>query len=332
MIEVRTPGRLHFGLLAYHPQARRQFGGVGLMVRRPDVLIRLEPRPVGDDFEASGRMADRAVEFARHFARRAVDEQLVAHMPGAHLHVLRVPRPHAGLGSGTQLAMAVARALAALIELDATDAAELAHLVDRGRRSAIGAHGSLAGGLIVDGGKAHQQRLAPLVGRFAFPDSWTVLLVRPSSLHGTSGTREVEAFADLPPIEPGMTDRMCRIVLLDLLPSLVDRNLESFGEALFELQQLAGECFKAAQGGVYADPLLAEIVGHIRKEGVHGVGQSSWGPTLYAVCDDLERADHLAANLQRRFELTAAEIMTTRADNEGGTLRHISPRVKTGGG
>ena len=153
MIEVRTPSRIHFGLLAYHPQRGRQFGGVGLMLRRPDVAIRVTTNPASGDFEGSGRMADRAVGFARRFAQSALADRLTAHVPPARIEVRRVPRPHTGLGSGTQLGMAVARAMAGLIERDDLGADAFSRLVGRGRRSAVGVHGSFLGGLIVDGGK-----------------------------------------------------------------------------------------------------------------------------------------------------------------------------------
>ena len=78
-----------------------------------------------------------------------------------------------------------------------------------------------------------------------------------------SSTRVATAHA----IDEPATARMCRIVLLDLLPALVERDLQAFGHALFDLQRRAGECFKAAQGGVYADPLLQQIVDHVRERG-----------------------------------------------------------------
>src|SRR5262245_34212164 len=139
MIEIRTPSRLHFGLLAYSRDDARQFGGAGLMVRHPETLIRVRPT-AAKGFIASGRMADRVVEFANRFATGAADRGW-GEIGGASLEVLRVPRPHTGLGSGTQLAMAVARALAELIERDDLPPHELAALAGRGKRSAIGVHG-----------------------------------------------------------------------------------------------------------------------------------------------------------------------------------------------
>ena len=321
MIEVRTPSRLHFGLLAYGDAPRRQFGGLGLMVRHPNVLIRVRQQPLGRQFTGDGPMADRAITFAKRFAMRAVAVGLIDHVPPVHIRVARVPRPHTGLGSGTQLGMAVARALAALIDRGDLGAAALAGLVGRGRRSAVGAHGSITGGLIIEGGKAEATQLAPLIARLDFPDPWRIVLIRPEQLDGLAGQRELRAFADLPPIPAELSARMCQLTLLGLAPAMVERQLDEFGWALFELQQLAGECFKTAQGGVYAHPLLARVVDFIRKQKITGVGQSSWGPTLYAITGDDESAERLAGAVQNQFGFGPGEVRVTQADNKGCVVR-----------
>lgn len=327
MIEVRTPCRLHFGLLAYGHAAYRQFGGIGLMVQYPNVVIRVRRQPLGRQFTSDGPMADRAMAFAKSFADQAVAEGLIDSVPPVHIRVARVPRPHTGLGAGTQLAMAVARALAILIERDDLGVEALAGLVGRGLRSAVGAHGSMAGGLIIEGGKTEATSLSPLIARLEFPNPWRIVLIRPEQLVGVAGQRELRAFAELPPISSELTARMCQLALMSLAPAMVERNLDEFGWALFELQQLAGESFKTAQGGIYAHPLLTRIVDFIRNQKIAGVGQSSWGPTLYAITGDDESAERLAGAVQRRFGLGSGEVRVTRADNRGCVIRNHSTTV-----
>ncbi|MDX1681661.1 MAG: hypothetical protein R3336_00945, partial [Phycisphaeraceae bacterium] len=104
-------------------------------------------------------------------------------------------------------------------------------------------------------------------------------------------------------------------------PALAESDLDGFGEALYRLQQTVGSCFKAAQGGIYADEQLAEIVAWCRREGVRGVGQSSWGPTLYAVVGSESEAEGLADRLAKQFDLNAGEeVWVTRADNQGARI------------
>ena len=316
MIELCTPSRLHFGLLAYSRSGARQFGGVGLMIRKPEVVVRVES---SDTIRATGPMAERAASFAERFIERCDDPAL----RGAHIQVVRAPRPHTGLGTGTQLGMAVARALALVIGRDDWDAAELAQRVGRGERSAIGAYGFFTGGLIVEGGKLDTTRLSPLLAHQPFPAGWRIVLVSPRRLEGLSGTRERQAFAHMPDISDDATAAMCRLVLLGLLPALRENDLPAFGEALFALQQTVGQCFAPAQGGIYADPMLDDIVQFIRAQNIPGVGQSSWGPTLYAVVEDHERAERLVHSLRGQFDFNDEEVIVTEVDNDGAQARTV---------
>ncbi len=321
MIEIRTPSRLHFGLLALGAMRSRQFGGVGLMVREPDLVVRVER--ADDGFDASGPMTDRAVAFAKRFAERAQQRSIGRAISGARISVRRAPRPHTGLGTGTQLAMAVARGLAALIGRDELGPAELARLVGRGRRSAIGLHGFFHGGLIVEGGKRDSDGVSPMVVQQSFPDDWPIVVVTPERLAGLAGQRETHAFSTMTPTPDSVTGRLCELTLLGLLPAVIERDLDTFGDALYEMQQVVGQCFAAAQGGVYADPMLERIVGCIRESGVRGVGQSSWGPTVYAVTPNEQVADEIARRVRDRFDLADTEVRVTWADNQGSSLKEI---------
>ena len=104
---------------------------------------------------------------------------------------------------------------------------------------------------------------------------------------------------------------MCRLVMLGMLPALHEGDNRTFGEALYEYNRDAGEPFVPDQGGIYASPQAKAIVKCIRDAGVSGVGQSSWGPTLFAICEDIERAQSLKARLDRHFPNTCCESFAT---------------------
>lgn len=353
MIEIRTPCRLHFGLLALgEPRdgsevISRQFGGAGLMIRRPEVVVRMglidpgvpcsqtQTRDpcTGLTIAYGGRLGDKAAQFVQRFWARLSQLQpdrctaATAALRGHTLsvEVLRVPRPHTGLGSGTQLGMAISRGLAQLLELPDLRPDDLAPLVGRGARSAVGTHGFFQGGFLIDGGKSAGTQLAPLLMRLDFPQDWRVVLIRPRTLEGLAGEREVQAFTALAPIPRGVSAHLCQLVLLGMAPALVEQDLDGFGQSLYELQRGVGECFAAAQGGIYADPLLERIVDHVRGTGVKGVGQSSWGPSLYAIVRDEAQAAQLAADVQRQFDLhKLGEVLVTQADNHGAKLQRVN--------
>ena len=324
MIDVITPSRLHFGLLAFDPAQPRQFGGIGLMVRQPNTRIRLSE---SNSVTAEGRMADRAQAFADSFIDWARRESHIVRRRGVHIKIASIPRPHTGLGSGTQLGIAVATGLAKLFDIDALCIDHRAAAVQRGKRSAIGAHGFDHGGLIMEAGKTDPTALSPMIGRWTFPEHWRIVLVRPKAMDGLSGHREQTAFDSKLSIPPNVTAELCRIALLGIIPGTVEQDIDQFGEALFELQTKVGDCFATAQGGRWADPLLGSIIDYVRADGVAGVGQSSWGPTIYAVCEDLDRAEALATSVQTQFNLDHDEVRITEADNHGAVVRSVQQSV-----
>jgi beta-RFAP synthase len=292
MTRVAAPSRLHFGLLSL-PAAGpdhwpgldgapglpvRHFGGVGLMVDRPGLAVRVEPAEV---WCATGPLADRALGFAR----RVIGTLPAGERRPFNLVVEHAPAEHTGLGVGTQLGLAVAMAIANETGHCDWSAVELASRAGRGERSAVGVHGFDRGGLIVEGGKVPGDALSPLVARLAFPAHWAVILFTPAAGGPWHGGLERQAFARLAAAgpSPAETESLCRLVLTGLLPALASADLDGFGEAVYELNARAGDAFAAAQGGRYAGPAVAELVTRLRGLGVKGVGQSSWGPTVFAV-------------------------------------------------
>jgi beta-ribofuranosylaminobenzene 5'-phosphate synthase len=152
-----------------------------------------------------------------------------------------------------------------------------------------------------------------------FPEEWSVVLAIPGDLEGSHGRGETEAFASLGPSDLRRTDALCRLVLLGMLPALVERDLDAFGEALHDFNRRVGEMFRPVQNDQYAHPRVAALIRFLRAEGVRGVGQSSWGPTVYAIVhrDD---AAAVAECLRRAHGLGGDEVIVTTAANHGARL------------
>lgn len=316
MIRVVAPARLHFGLLSlpgagdkFWPDGHgapaipvRRYGGVGLMVEEPALRLRVEPASF---WSAEGPLASRALAFAEQFLQESPELSLTPQ----RLVIEAAPPEHSGFGSGTQLGLTVARALAPSLPV-----AELARRVGRGRRSALGVHGFEQGGFLVEAGKHSDEGLAPLVTRLPFPESWRIVLARPEMPVRWHGERERQAFQEIAPSYKARasTEALCRLVLLGLVPALIERDLAVFGEALFDFNARAGEAFAAVQGGTYAGPEIAELIEFVRRQGTRGVGQSSWGPTVFAVVAE-DEAEGLARALRSRGVTT----LVTRAAGTG---------------
>jgi beta-RFAP synthase len=274
MIRVLTGSRLHFGLLRPPPaEDQRGFGGCGLMIEAPAVRVAVEP---ASDWSATGPSADRALDVGRHVAQDRPHRIVVEECPPEHV----------GLGVGTQLSLAVARAVTQALGGPVKSAVELARLTGRGGRSGVGVHGFDHGGFLVDGGKRGKDMLAPLVARAEFPPEWRIVLLTPPGPAVWHGDRERAAFAAL--AGTAADDSLCRLVLLGMLPALAEHDLQAFSAALYEYNTRAGEPFRAAQGGSFAAG-SADLIDWVRRQGIAGVGQSSWGPTVFGVVGDAER-------------------------------------------
>src|SRR5215217_4273177 len=188
-VRVEAPARLHLGMLAVAGGERR-FGGLGVSVSRPAVVLEAEP---ADELSAEGPDAERALAFARR-CRDALGLE-----GGAHLRIVEAIPQHVGLGSGTKLALTVAQALATLEGRD-VDAPGLAQAAGRAARSAVGMWTFALGGLVVEGGvRSGVERPAPLLAQHPMPDEWRAVLVVPKAEPGLSGVAEEDAFRRLVP-------------------------------------------------------------------------------------------------------------------------------------
>ena len=290
-VSVTAPARLHLGFLDLNGSRGRRFGSVGLTLDAP--CVALSARRAAS-FAIAGPQADRAALFAHALRTRF-------NLPDdCQLAVSQVIPEHVGLGSGTQLGIAVGVALARLYRLDLS-VREIAVVVQRGQRSGIGAGAFELGGFLVDGGKGASDEPPPIVSRADFPADWRVLLVLDRASRGLHGELETAAFQTLPAFPEALAGHLCRLMLMQALPALAERDIEGFGNAIGELQRITGDYFAPAQGGRFASPVVADALAWIESQGIAGVGQSSWGPTGFAIVAGENRAVELARAAQARW-------------------------------
>jgi beta-ribofuranosylaminobenzene 5'-phosphate synthase len=313
-VHVAAPSRLHFGLWSLGGTGR-QFGGVGAMVEWPGLRLEIAG---ARHFSAGGPLADRATEFARRWA-----EFHRLPLPACEVHVREAPPEHIGLGTGTQLALAVAAGLNAWCGLPAQSPLELAISVGRGLRSAVGTYGFAQGGLIVEQGKVAGELVSPLDCRIDMPEEWRFALVRPIELTGLSGNDEAEAIASLAEIPREIHAQLVAEAREHLVPAAATEDFGDFAASLYRYGNLAGQCFADRQGGPYNGPLLAALVERIREMGHAGVGQSSWGPTLFVVCQSQPAAEELTHQLAAEDTFGDLETIITPPCNSGARI-HLS--------
>jgi beta-ribofuranosylaminobenzene 5'-phosphate synthase len=305
-VVVTAPARLHFGMLDPAGLGPRRFGGCGVGVESPRVVVGVRPRS-GDEVIAHGCQAERATGFARRACAA------FGHREGLDVDVRETIPPHAGLGSGTKLGLAIARGVAELAGVRA-DPEALAAASGRAARSSVGSWTFAAPGLVVEAGVTEDGLISPLVVRHLMPEHWRCVLALPVGDEGLSGDAEERFFTELH--EPGGGEpRVARLLLTALLPGLVAGDIDEFGSALSAIQREIGSMFASRQGGVF-HPRAAPVVEALETLGVRAVGQSSWGPTVYGIVAGPERAAEVADGLRAATD-GAVEVRVVDFDRRG---------------
>lgn len=335
-VTVKAPARLHFGFLDLNGELGRLYGSLGMAIDRPQVILKGELIEKSRRSEIETRFKEaqssaigptevivigekkaRVLTYARRFLE-------CFPLPGIVSLKLEETIPaHVGLGSGTQLSLAVGTALAQLAGIK-TSVQDLALIMGRGVHSGIGIGTFQYGGFIVDGGHAvveSNPKVPPIIFQHPVPRSWILVIAIPSIEPGFAGLREKQAFQSLPPAPPSLPEKICRLLLVQMLPALKEGNLKNFAQALTVIQQLVGECFAPVQGGRFANSVSAELIEYWLEQGVYGAGQSSWGPTVYALVDEEGQAAALL-DLSKKWlaKRGGGEVFLARSNNQGASV------------
>ena len=324
---IHTPSRIHVSLIDMHGGSGRVDGGVGITLDNPGILLEAELSPVlcvaGGDPSTQER--------AGRIAADVIDKIGVS---GSVAITIRNQYPaHLGLGSESQLSLAVARAIAELHGCNIT-VTELARLAGRGGTSGIGTAAFDYGGFIVDGGhrygiggeksdfrpSAASRGISPppVLVRHDFPPDWKILLAIPSVPAGASGTAEIDIFRDHCPVPLSEVRELCHEVMMRMLPGIVERDLDLFGSAVNIVQQIG---FKKVELSLQP-PEVTDLLGILREAGAAGAGLSSFGPAVYAIGDTDMRSIEKAAQSSMN-EGNGGSTIITAARNTGAVIRAV---------
>ncbi|MGH7429271.1 MAG: beta-ribofuranosylaminobenzene 5'-phosphate synthase family protein [Candidatus Methylomirabilaceae bacterium] len=325
-VTVRAPARLHFGFIDPDGSSGRIFGSIGLAIEEPSLVLEASP---ADRLIVEGDEAGRARALAQRFLRHYGVRQ------GAHISVKEMIPAHVGLGSGTQLALGIATALARLCSIKA-GVRELAAVMGRGARSGIGIATFDRGGFIIDGGQkvgatdrsSHLDPRPPTIVRHPFPEDWTFVVAIPRLGRGLAGQAEDRAFRRLAATSAPGAGTVSRTILMQMLPALLERDPVAFGRGLTRVQRIVGGWFRPVQGGTFANPLGARIARAMARAGALGVGQSSWGPAVYGMAKDEMQARKLEEAARTVIpEKVESAVFQARGNNRGAK---VSARMRAG--
>ena len=315
MLRIATPSRIHITLIDLNGSLGRVDGGIGIALDRPSIVISAEK---ADEVGVEGKST-----LSEQIRKGA--ELISKNHGGIHIDIEEEIPPHIGLGSGTQASLAGGMAANMLYDLGLS-VREMAKMVKRGGTSGIGVTAFEKGGFILDGGHRFDEKgfmpssasLAsppPVLLHHDFPD-WDIVLVIPH-IKGASGMREVNIFQEECPIPLGEVQALSHIILMELLPALIEKDLHSFGSAINRIQKIG---FKRRE--VDLQPQAREIMEVMLQSGAAGAGMSSFGPLIYGITDSpLEVKNAIKDQLGERVE-----ILMAQARNNGASIRFISPQ------
>jgi len=315
-IWVKAPARLHFGFVDLNGGTGRRFGSLGLTIKGLDTQIQASRSTI---VETSGADAERARRYANRLLERLGLEG------GISINIESAIPSHSGLGSGTQMALAVGKAIEKLFQIE-LGSRDIAAMLGRGNRSGIGIGAFEQGGFLVDGGRRSGGPLPSILFRTEFPDHWRVLLIFDAKSTGLHGDDERLAFQTLPTFPDEAAGALCRLLVMKVLPGLVEQQLDEFGESISEIQRVVGDYFSPAQGARYSSPAVAKALGWLGNQGIKAVGQSSWGPTGFAIIDGETQAVTLMRQLKAAFPDLPLQYQVVAGQNYGA---EVSTDVET---
>ena len=312
-VRVEAPARLHLGFLDLGGYSGRSFGSIGLAIDHFPTIVTARC--------GSGVKVDGAVGAALEVQVRAVLEHYQL-PPRIAIEVEQVAPSHAGLGSGTQLAIATGAAVLSAFQRP-VDVRELAQLTARGKRSGAGISLFEAGGFVVDGGHGAQTQVPPVLSRLEFPSPWRIIVIVERGAEGLSGRAERDAFSTLAPMDRAVAAELSYLTLLGVLPAVAEADFARFSRSIAAVQVLIGDYFAPVQSaGRFASARVAAAIHYcVAACGLVGVGQSSWGPTGFAFAEDSRAADCVVEMLRAHFaDQTALEFLHCGGCNHGALL------------
>jgi len=325
-IKVKTPSRLHFTLIDLNGSLGRIDGGIGVTLNYPNVIIEAEN---ADNIVVVGEKR----ELAESIARKAIDK--ISPGSGIKIRVESTIPEHVGLGSKTQLSLAIATAINRISGSDFS-VRELVRIVNRAGTSGIGVAAFERGGFILDSGHTfgpgkQKERFspssaslappAPLIMRQDVPEDWFFVIGIPNVDKGAHGAREVEIFEKFCPVPLREVEKLSHLILMKTLPALMEKDIKTFGNSLYEMQKIG---FKKVEVALQ-DPVIKKLMNFMMAKGAYGSGVSSFGPAVYGLVSGIEVAEKLSLETDSFLKKhTGGGVFVSGVNNNGAEVKEAN--------
>jgi beta-ribofuranosylaminobenzene 5'-phosphate synthase len=316
-IVVTAPAHLHAGNMDLTGDLGRLYGTAGFTIDNPRTVVEVSK---SNRVKVAGEDLENARRYVQAFTGRFKVEG------GIEIHVKETIPKHLGMGSQTALALSIGRAIAELYKLN-LDLEEIALALGRSDIVALGLNSFKAGGFIVDGGYRIRDKgrmIPPLLFRHPIPEDWLFIVCIPSK--PIPGVLKIKAEEDrileqLKPMPDNMSDRLSRLVLMQIMPSILEHDIESFGRHLTAFNRRLGGFWGGHQEGLYCHPIVERGVKLMLDSGAYGACQTCWGPTFYGLVDDEGTAKNIVGKLHKFLDGEGGgETFYTTPNNQGASM------------
>lgn len=333
---IKTPSRLHFGLIDLHGRYGRIDGGIGVSLDYPNVEIEVNRTSNGNKYIIDGLKDYIDEEFFIPAPVVEIENTIKSiinnfDVEGVKITIKKLIPSHVGLGSKTQFSLAVGKAICSLFNMN-HDVDKISKIVKRGGTSGIGIRSFEHGGFIMDGGhsfgnnaqktsflpsSASNAPPAPCYINRPLPEDWYFVIAIPNIEEGAHGQSEINIFKEKCPIPLEQVEKISHLILMKILPAVFEGSIESFGEGLTEMQKLG---FKKYE--VELQPkIIPNLMDEFLKLGAVGTGMSSFGPSTYGVVKGLKSAKRLKADLQSYLSSIGGSVFYTKINNSGAEIK-----------
>jgi beta-ribofuranosylaminobenzene 5'-phosphate synthase len=333
LLKITTPCRIHLSLIDENGYTGRVDGGIGLMLDRPNIVF--EASNSAKEFKIEAHKYYReSIEVINEIASKVFKRYNISNK-NFHFNLKRYFPSHVGLGSKTQLSLAIATAITKLKSITHLTNEDITKLVERGGTSGIGWRGFNTGGFILDGGHDFGQgkeketflpssasisaNPALTIFRYNIPEHWRFVLVIPNVKKGAFGDEEISVFQNYAPIPRNEVNEVSHQVIMKILPGIIKADLECFGEGLKRIQSIG---FKKIEIGLQHDK-VKELIKFFDDYGLKAYGMSSFGPSVVGIVESDLEAETLLREIQKNQKNVGGHIYICKPNNTGAKIEFI---------
>ncbi|MHA2179990.1 MAG: beta-ribofuranosylaminobenzene 5'-phosphate synthase [Promethearchaeota archaeon] len=332
-LRITTPCRIHLSLIDENGYTGRVDGGIGLMLDRPNVVF--EASNSAEEFKIEAHNYYReSIEVINEIASKVFKTFNISNK-NFHFNLKRYFPSHVGLGSKTQLSLAIITAITKLKKFERLSVEKLTQFVQRGGTSGIGWRGFETGGFILDGGHdfgvgKEKENFLPssaslssnpaiTISRHNIPDNWRFVLVIPNVKKGAFGDEEISVFQNNAPIPQKEVNEVSHQIIMKIIPGIIKNDLKCFGDGLKRIQSIG---FKKIEINLQHQ-VVKDLLKFFEEYGLKAYGMSSFGPSVVGIVESDSEAEELLKTVQKNQKNGGGHIYICKPNNSGAKIEFI---------